>query len=96
MLDNERLRVSNYVTKYITKGNDKIFGRYYWSSRNLVKSTNVIFTNTDYNSLNLKEYTPVFGCSFKYERQLLSNADFKNEWDKYPDIDYGAIEWEKR
>lgn len=96
LLDNERLRVSNYVTKYITKGNDKIFGRYYWSSRNLVKSTNVIFTNTDYNSLNLKEYTPVFGCSFKYERQLLSNADFKNEWDKYPDIDYGAIEWEKR
>ena len=31
-LDSNKVRLSNYVTKYITKGSEKIFGKYFWSS----------------------------------------------------------------
>ena len=36
----------------------------------------------------------MYGLGFKYERHLLNDEDRKNEWEKEPDIDYGAIEWD--
>lgn len=49
----EKLRLSCYITKYITKDSKPIFGRYYWSSRNIVRDPEIVLTNTDFNSLDL-------------------------------------------
>lgn len=92
-LDGEVARVAYYMTKYVTKDLNKIFGKYFWSSKNLVRDTEVQYLNTDYNSVPKKEYSPMYGIGFKYYRHLLSDEDRKNEWDKNPEIDYGAIEW---
>jgi hypothetical protein len=41
-LDQYYERTVNYITKYITKSDDKIFGKWYLSSRNLVKRPEII------------------------------------------------------
>ena len=63
-----------YITKYITKGNDKIFGRFYWSSRNLKREPEFLYTMTDFGLINQQEYT-IEGSSRKYKYE----ADFKFE-----------------
>lgn len=61
-----------YITKYITKGNDKIFGRFYWSSRNLQREPDLEYRNTDFYYVNQYEYeVPGTTRKLKYE------ADFK-------------------
>lgn len=37
-----------YVTKYITKDVKKIFGKFFWSSKNIVRKTKEIFCNSDF------------------------------------------------
>lgn len=64
--------LSYYITKYITKGNDKIFGRFYWSSRNLRREPEYDFRNEDFGNVFQYEY-PVKGTS----RVLKYEADFK-------------------
>ena len=103
-LDGERLRVAHYVTKYITKDCKKIFGKYYWSSRDLIRDTETIYTNTDFESLNLKEYQCTLGMRFKYESPSFSHSDNSpdieqhsitaEDWEKPPEIDYSNIPWE--
>ena len=93
-LDGEVARVAYYITKYVTKDIQKIFGKFFWSSKNIVRDTNVHYLNVDYNAVPKKEYSPMYGLGFKYERHLLNDEDRKNEWEKEPDIDYGAIEWD--
>lgn len=44
--------LAHYITKYITKDNEKIMGRYYWHSRDLQKPK-LQYCNTDYDSLRL-------------------------------------------
>ena len=41
-LDQNRERTANYVVKYITKSEEKIFGKWYLSSRNLIKHPEII------------------------------------------------------
>lgn len=41
-LEENSERAALYVSKYISKGNDKIFGKRYLSSRNLIKSPKII------------------------------------------------------
>ena len=41
-LDGEYTKVCNYILKYISKGNQKIFGKWYWSSRGLIKKPDII------------------------------------------------------
>lgn len=41
-LDGEYDRAIHYVTKYITKAKDKIFGKWYFSSRGLKKKPDII------------------------------------------------------
>lgn len=60
--------LAQYLTKYITKDIHKIFGKYYWSSKNLIRSPKVTYTNTpDYQEINSPEYTLSFGLSLKYK-----------------------------
>lgn len=73
-LDGNINRVAYYVTKYITKGNDKIFGRFYWSSRNLERSPKLQFKDTDFSK--------VFQYEYKIEntyRSIKYEADFNFE-----------------
>ena len=39
----DKARAKNYILKYIQKGNDKIFGRYYYSSRNLIRKPLILY-----------------------------------------------------
>ena len=55
-----------YLTKYLTKDMKKIFGKYYWSSKNIVRKPQIILSNSDYDAVQAPEY----GC-FKYDSDLL-------------------------
>ena len=41
-LDGDYEKAVSYVTKYITKAEDKIFGKWYLSTRSLVKAPDII------------------------------------------------------
>ncbi len=71
-IDENISRLGYYITKYITKGNDKIFGRFYWSSRNLVREPEMQYRNTDFGNVFQFEYK-VQGTT----RKLKYEADFK-------------------
>lgn len=98
----ERMAIAHYMTKYITKDLKKIFGKYYWSSRSCIRDTEVLYTNTDYDSLNLREFTPTSGVSFKYEGMTYSHSDNVESvvnpetvraWEQAPQIDYSNLPW---
>lgn len=55
-IDGNINKLGYYITKYITKGNDKIFGRFYWSSRNLNREPELEYFNAPYYELDLPEY----------------------------------------
>lgn len=64
-------KLSVYLTKYITKGNDRIFGRYYWSSRNLVREPYIEYSNTPYDEIDLPEFeVPGTAYKVKYEQRM--------------------------
>ncbi len=65
--------VLNYITKYITKdaqGNNKIFGKRYWTSRNLEVYPVIELENVPrsvYSELDVKEYSNEYdGRKYKY------------------------------
>lgn len=60
-LQGDRLYTAFYITKYITKDCKKIFGSFYWHSRNIDKPQ-VIYENVDYDSLESAEFN-----GFKYQ-----------------------------
>ncbi len=69
-LDENKMRVANYVTKYITKGSDKIFGKFFWSSKNIQREPHVILTDTDFDSVQAQVFQPLVfnnNLQFKYE-----------------------------
>lgn len=64
-------KLSVYLTKYITKGIDRIFGRYYWSSRNLEREPYIEYTNSPYDEIDLPQYNvPGTGTMVKYDQQM--------------------------
>ena len=70
-VDGTPARLACYITKYITKDCQKIFGKYYLSSRNLNRDTEIQLCNSDKFS-ELKN-NPLYrgGMAFKY------NSDFR-------------------
>lgn len=64
-------KLSVYLTKYITKGVDRIFGRYYWSSRNINRDPQIEYCNVPYDEIDLIEFA-VPGTSYrlKYDQQM--------------------------
>lgn len=65
--------LANYMTKYITKGNDRIFGKFFWASRNQEKYpvTNLYdVTEQAYRQSNGKMYA-VAGVEVKFEDHLV-------------------------
>ena len=71
-IDGNYTRLTYYITKYITKGNDKIFGRFYWSSKNLVRIPKTEFDLVDFDTVQRPEYE-VKGTGIKYKYE----PDFK-------------------
>lgn len=60
-LTGDRMNTAFYVTKYITKDCKKIFGRFFWHSRDL-KKPSVCIHDVDYDSILCVEHN-----GFKYE-----------------------------
>lgn len=66
-----------YITKYITKDNKSIFGRYYWSSRNLVREPEIEYSDVDFESIKTKTYTvPKANIDLKYYTFFPGQTDF--------------------
>ena len=63
--------LSTYVTKYITKNCKKIFGKYYWSSKGLVRDVETTYTNTKFGDVDEPMYR-IPNCSIllKYKAEL--------------------------
>lgn len=74
---NGSMGCANYIRKYITKENKAIFGRYYWSSRNLVREPVMAYDDVDYDSIISKEYSiPRVKNKFKYYTFFPGQNDF--------------------
>lgn len=59
--------LSTYLSKYITKNADMIFGRYYWSSRNIEREPVIELSNTDFEAVQFPEFAVPNGVRLKYE-----------------------------
>ena len=85
-IDNSRA-FAFYITKYITKGNKKIFGKYYWSSRNCNREPEIVYTNTNFNDVPKtaisKPYTSV---KYKYRQNCDIVPNFEELASKFDDI----------
>ena len=56
-----------YITKYITKGNDKIFGKYYWAGGDINREPEIVLTNTDFSSVDRPVHHLLYTAnSYKY------------------------------
>lgn len=65
-IDGEAAQLAHYVTKYLTKGNNKIFGKYYWSSRDLVRQPQILLSNEDYITAEGAEVI-ISGANVRYK-----------------------------
>lgn len=67
-------KIANYIAKYITKENYKIFGHFFLSSRKVIqRKVPTKYIDIDYYSVDSKEYTvPAANLGFKY---LSNNAE---------------------
>ena len=63
-------KLAFYLTKYLTKDMKKIFGKFYWSSKNIVRKPQIILSNSDYDAVQAPEYG-----AFKYDSDLLLNQE---------------------
>lgn len=65
--------LANYMTKYITKGNDRIFGKFFWASKNQEKyPTTMLYDVTEqaYRQSNGKMYA-FAGTEVKFEDHIV-------------------------
>lgn len=74
-----KVALSRYITKYITKENEKIFGKYYWSSKNIVREPRVEYFNISdeyfWNELPPDTfYIPFCELPFKYDCSFRVNG----------------------
>nr|DAW66239.1 MAG TPA: protein of unknown function DUF1424 [Inoviridae sp.] len=71
-LDDQRQRVSAYMTKYVTKEFKKIFGNFYYAGgHGLVRSPEIVLCDTDYYEINSQEYGPKdIRIAFKYLEEV--------------------------
>lgn len=79
-------QLSYYITKYITKDIKKIFGKYYWSSRNIKRECEIILSDTDYSNVLTEEFeAPNSGgfYRFKYDSSMLYTIGDDNENEAY-------------
>lgn len=69
-LDDNKIKVGNYVMKYITKGSDKIFGKYFWSSKNIKREPEITLCDEDFDGIKAEVFQPLKfydELQFKYD-----------------------------
>lgn len=74
-----------YITKYITKGNKKIFGNYYWAGGGVVREPKIIYHNTDFESVPRSSFSKGY-YSYKYQSNNCFIPDFENLSAKFNNI----------
>lgn len=81
----DRGALSHYITKYITKDNEKIMGRYYWHSRNLEKPR-IEYMNVNYDEIQLPIH---HGWKFELQLSPEENRELKKlDYTQWEDITY--------
>lgn len=86
--DNNKLKLARYVTKYITKEQTKIFGKFYWSSKNIEREPKVILTRTRFGEIPEEEKTPP-GTSYRFKYDsFFSDMDIDFDKDDDEIIDF--------
>lgn len=76
---------ARYIMKYITKENKAVFGRYYWSSRNLEREPHLYFEDFDYNKVYMPEYSiPRTTDAYKYYTFFPGETKFFWEQEEQP------------
>lgn len=68
----DKMAISRYMTKYITKDIKKIFGKFYWSSRSLKRDVPVVLQYNDFSDIPLLEYSPN-GQNIAFKYKLINN-----------------------
>ena len=60
--------LASYFTKYMTKNSVKIFGKYYWSSKGLVREPKIEYSNSDFTEIDLPTFqVPNTSILMKYD-----------------------------
>jgi len=86
-VENNSAALAFYITKYITKGNNKIFGKYYWSSRNCNRDPQIIYSNTDFNSVSKSAITkPYTSNQYKYNTNVNIIPNFEEVSSRFDNI----------
>lgn len=66
-LDDQRLRVAKYITKYITKDTRKIMGKFYYAGGGIARDVPSDFAHVVYDDVQGNEYSiPEAGMKVKY------------------------------
>lgn len=66
--DDEKAKLAYYVSKYITKDVQRIFGKSYYSSQGLKRKCPVVYCNRDYQSIQTPSvYVDAIDVRFKYD-----------------------------
>jgi len=74
-LDGDTARISNYITKYISKDFRKIFGNFYYAGgHGLERTPEQLFIDVDYLEVESPEYTH-YGKGYKYAAVCDDTAD---------------------
>jgi len=68
-MDYNRIKCSNYITKYVTKQSKKIMGKWYFAGgKGLIRKAELKFADTDFSSIDAKNYMiPFQKVQLKYE-----------------------------
>lgn len=86
-VENNSAALAFYITKYITKGNNKIFGKYYWSSRNCNRDPQIIYSNTDFDSVSKSAITkPYTSNQYKYNTNVNIIPNFEEVSARFDNI----------
>ena len=86
-VENNSAALAFYITKYITKGNNKIFGKYYWSSRNCNRDPQIIYSNTDFDSVSKSAITkPYTSNQYKYNTNVNIIPNFEEASSRFDNI----------
>lgn len=86
-IENNSAALAFYITKYISKGNNKIFGKYYWSSRNCNRDPQIIYSNTDFDSVSKTAISKPFTANqYKYNTNVNIIPNFEKVSSRFDNI----------
>lgn len=84
------INVAYYITKYITKDCKKIFGKFFWHSRNL-KKPDIIVEHMDYEEIQSKEFKGAFKYIFRRGEENRRIESEKKRMVEYGEVCYDTI-----